>query len=209
MTAGRGIVHSELPMGTEPGHGLQLWVNLPRAEKLRDPDYQELLAKDIPVATAPGLSVKVIAGKAYGVEARVRTVQPVHYLDFTLEPGAIMQQPVPAGWNAFVYILSGDGVFGSKDASTLDSGTRGKPHHTLVLSNEAGEEGVVARAGAAGCHFVLISGQPTGEAVVQYGPVVMTNHTELEAFFADYRAGTNGFQGAHAWMAKWEDRNGR
>lgn len=121
MTAGRGIVHSELPHGGH-GAGLQLWVNLPRSAKMVEPDYQELLAKDIPKVKRGGVTATVIAGKALGVESPVRTLHtPTSYLDFKLAPDAVLTQHIPAGWNAFIYVIEGSAVFGAELSATGDS----------------------------------------------------------------------------------------
>jgi len=242
MTAGRGIVHSELPHGH--GAGLQLWVNLPRDAKLVEPEYQELLAKDIPKATLRGVTATVIAGKALGVESPVRTKHtPTSYLDFSLAAGAVLTQHIPAGWNAFIYVIEGSATFGANAtavaaaeagsgsasggagaasavavaadgaagvvaAPAVTGGTHSEAHHTLVLSNKGDEDGVVAQAGSRGARFVLISGKPLKEPVVQHGPFVMTTADEIAAAFRDYQAGRNGFEGARAFVADWERRHG-
>jgi redox-sensitive bicupin YhaK (pirin superfamily) len=194
MTAGRGIVHSELPIGKKSGRGLQLWINLPQKSKLVEPDYQELLAKDIPKVTLNGVTVTVIAGKAFGVESPVRTsYTPTFYFDFDMAPNTVLTQEVPVGWNAFIYTISGSGVFGasSSDAVSVDAagstssssgvkgGTPSGAHHTIVLSNKGVEDGVVVKAGEEGCRFVLIAGQPINETVVQYG---MHTHTHTHIY---------------------------
>lgn len=146
MTAGKGIVHAEMPVGKDEGHGLQLWVNLAAKDKMVEPAYQELLSKDIPKVKHDGVTGKrqafdtplspptlylpaappppplcffcihhpatVIAGSAFGVTSPVYTRTPTCYLDFTMEPKAKLQQLVPAGWNGFVYVISGSGSFG-------------------------------------------------------------------------------------------------
>ncbi|HYX42742.1 MAG TPA: pirin family protein, partial [Pyrinomonadaceae bacterium] len=120
MTAGAGVVHSEMPSaefqrtgGTL--HGFQLWVNLPQRNKMMQPRYQEIPAARIPVArTEDGLvTVRVIAGEALGARAVVETVTPIIYLHFTLRPGGRVSQPVPQGYNAFAYIVDGAGTFGA------------------------------------------------------------------------------------------------
>jgi len=226
MTAGRGIVHSEMPK-SESRTGLQLWVNLPREHKMVAPDYQELLAKDVPRVRLGGATATVIAGTAFGVESPVRTkYTPTNYLVFTLDPGAVLTQAIPAGWNAFVYVLEGSGSFGgslSKPAAAAavaadgtaaaaaagvhTGGTRSPAHHTLVLSNSGKEDGVVISAGDAGVTFALISGRPTKEPVVQHGPFVMTTHEEIAAAFEDYSRDRNGFEGASAFSADWDARH--
>jgi redox-sensitive bicupin YhaK (pirin superfamily) len=218
MTAGRGIVHCEAPLSTDKSHGLQLWVNLPAKAKMMEPRYQELPAKDIPSVAVEGVTAKVIAGRALGVESPVQTITPVHYIDFTLAPGAVLAQAIPAGWNSFVYILSGDGYFGlpteaangSSASVAADGAVAGKPagthspaHHTVVLSNTGSEDGVVIKAGDAGMHFVLLAGQPLKEPVVQYGPFVMNTQEEIEQAFEDYQEGKNGFERREGWTSNF------
>ncbi|XP_072040934.1 pirin-like isoform X2 [Amphiura filiformis] len=196
MTAGRGIVHSEMPDGDEEGHGLQLWVNLAKEHKMVPPEYQELLSKNIPVVEQDGIRVRVIAGEALGKKSVVRTRTPTAYLDFTLQKGATLKQPIPAGFTAFAYILSGKATFGIGDKESV-----GMPHHTLVLSNE-GDHINVENKDDEPCHFVLISGKPIGEPIVQYGPFVMNTEEEIQQAISDFRQGKNGFEKAKNWRSK-------
>ena len=116
------------------------------------------------------------------------------YLDFTVKPGAQVNQPVPEGWTAFVYILQGEGIFGRRDADPVAA------HHTLVLGPG---DGLLAWNDAQGeiLRFVLIGGQPLGEPVVQWGPFVMNTRAEIEKTFEDYRMFKNGFENAKHWRA--------
>src|SRR5437660_4641209 len=123
MTAGGGVVHSEMPdaeFARAGGrmHGLQLWVNLPKRDKMMTPRYQEVPAEKIPEArSADGkTSVRVIAGESLGARAVIDTRIPIQYLHFSIEPGASITQPVPRGDNAFAYVLEGEAVFGEKKA---------------------------------------------------------------------------------------------
>ena len=111
MTAGRGVVHSEMP-GKVDTRGLQLWVNLKKEFKMVEPDYQELQAKDIPSGETDGVKVKVIAGESMGIKSPVRTRTPTCYLDFEMKPGSTFVQDVPTGWTTFVYTLEGQIKFG-------------------------------------------------------------------------------------------------
>lgn len=204
MIAGRAIVHSEMPEGREPGRGLQLWVNLPRALKLSEPSYQELKSDELPVGRGEGVTVKVIAGASYGAVSPVRTLTPVTYLDVSLAPGAVFTQPIQSTWNAAVYVLSGSGSFGCGDGSGA-AGTVSGPHATLVL--DAAGDVLHVVSGRDGVRFMLIAGKPLGEPVVQYGPVVMTTREEINAFFEDVRGEKNGFEGASEWMEAWQARH--
>lgn len=201
MTAGRGIVHSEMPHGNEVGHGLQLWVNLAKENKMVEPEYQELLAKDVPMVEKDGIRVKVIAGESLGAKAKVRTRTPTSYLDFVLQKGAKLNQPVPSGWTSFAYILSGKAFFGSGDEVK-----EGEPHHTLVLSD--GDFVEVENKNEEKCHFVLVSGKPLNEPVVQHGPFVMNTQEEIRQAITDFQMRRNGFEAAQSWKSK-EGNRGR
>ncbi|XP_066510489.1 pirin-like isoform X2 [Hoplias malabaricus] len=107
MTAGRGVVHAEMPMSDEPIHGLQLWVNLRKADKMVEPQYQELKNQQIPKPSKDGVTVTIISGESLGVKSKVYTRTPTIYLDFRLKQGSKYVQPVPSGWTAFIYTLSG------------------------------------------------------------------------------------------------------
>ncbi|XP_071087175.1 pirin-like isoform X1 [Haliotis cracherodii] len=190
MTAGRGVVHCEMPHGEHEGHGLQLWVNLAAKDKMVEPAYQELLDKDIPRSTKDGVTVKVIAGESYnGIKSPVYTRTPTLYLDFKLDPGASVSQPLPSGWTVFAYILSGQAIFG---------GSEGLPHHTLVLGAE-GDRIDVENKGSETCHFVLIGGRPLNEPIVQHGPFVMNTEDQIQQAKADYFHERHGFEGARSW----------
>ncbi|BBG93523.1 RmlC-like cupins superfamily protein [Prunus dulcis] len=160
MTAGRGIVHSEMPAGEGPNTGLQLWINLSRKDKMIEPRYQELLSKDIRRAEKDGVEVRVIAGETMGVSSPVFTRTPALFFDFTLKPKAQLHQSIPETWTSFVYIIEGEGVFGSTHASA---------HHVLVLG--PGDGLSVCNKTSEPLRFVLVGGQPINEPVVQHGPL--------------------------------------
>ncbi|XP_060567284.1 pirin-like isoform X2 [Ruditapes philippinarum] len=194
MTAGRGILHCEMPEGDEIGHGLQLWVNLSKQNKMVEPAYQELLDKDIPKTKQNGVSVKVIAGESLGIKSPVKTRTPTMYLDFKLDKGAALKQAVPEGWNGFVYVLSGSALFGPSD-----NAKQGPPHHTLLLG--PGNMLDVINNGDDICHFVLIAGKPLNEPIVQHGPFVMNEQKEIQEAINDYRSARNGFEKARNWQS--------
>ncbi|XP_062383483.1 pirin [Sardina pilchardus] len=195
MTAGRGVVHAEMPVSEEPVHGLQLWVNLRREHKMVEPHYQELRAPHIPRPSRGGVTVAVISGEALGAKSKVYTRTPTIYLDFKLKQGAQHVQPVPAGWIAFIYTLSGSLCVGP----AVDQ-RRIEPHHTLVL--EDGDSIQVENKATEDSHFVLIAGEPIDEPVVQHGPFVMNTEEEIVQAIRDYRTKTNGFERAKAWRSK-------
>ncbi|KAF6161934.1 hypothetical protein GIB67_014136 [Kingdonia uniflora] len=193
MTAGKGIVHSEMPASQGTQLGLQLWINLSSKYKMVEPKYQELQSEDILEATKDGIKVRVIAGEALGTKSPIYTITPTMYLDFTLKPGSHLQQLIPPTWNSFVYIIDGEGTFGKSESSPTPS------HHLLVLGT-----GNVLEAwnkSSEALRFLLVGGEPIGEPVVQYGPFVMNTQEEIEQAFEDYKACKNGFEKAKHWRS--------
>ncbi|KAI8929426.1 RmlC-like cupin domain-containing protein [Entophlyctis helioformis] len=224
MTAGRGIVHAEMPLSKDVCTGLQLWVNLPRNAKMIPPRYQELSATHVPLAVSPDgkTSVKVIAGESYGVAAKVHTYSPMYYLDVSMAAGAVFEQAIPEGYTAFVYTLEGSATFGdtsssSSDVDPADVQQPAQPHCTLVLSKdglllrattapEAASPASPASATSAtptapktAARFVVIAGEPINEPIVQHGPFVMNSETEIRQAIMDYQLGRNGFEKAPEW----------
>lgn len=190
MTAGSGVVHSEMPDPefTRTGgriHGLQLWVNLPRRDKMIAPRYQELPNAQIPVGrSADGsVSVKVIAGEALGVKAAIDTRTPILYQHFTLAPHAQIEQPVPADYRVFAYGLSGTGLYGAARQSV-------GAQQMVVFGNDG--DTVTLAAGDEPLDVLLIGGVPLNEPVVRYGPFVMNTEQEIREAVLDYQAGRMG-----------------
>lgn len=163
-----------------------------------EPRYQELRSEDVPRAEEDGVSVRVIAGEALGARSPVFTRTPTMYLDFTLAQGARLHQPVPYHWNAFVFVIDGEGVFGAGGSLPASA------HHTLVLGPG---DGVIAwnnsRPSSEGTalRFVLVAGEPLNEPVVQYGPFVMNTQEEVEEAIEDYHLCRNGFENASHWSS--------
>lgn len=195
MTAGRGIVHSEMPAAHGTQTGLQLWINLSSEHKMIEPKYQEITSKDIAEATKDGVKVRIIAGEAMGIKSPVYTRTPTMYLDFILKPGAQLQQPIPESWNAFVYVLEGEGLFGS-----LKSLTTTTAHHLLLLSSGDGVE--VWNKSSKSLRFILVGGEPLGEPVAQLGPFVMNTQEEIDQTIEDYENCINGFEKARHWKSE-------
>ncbi|CAL4928362.1 unnamed protein product [Urochloa decumbens] len=193
MTAGRGIVHSEMPAGDGVQKGLQLWINLSSKDKMIEPRYQELQSKDISRAEEGGVEARIIAGEAFGVRSPVFTRTPTMYIDFTMRPGSQLHQPIPEGWNAFVYIIDGEGVFGREKAAPVSA------HHCIVLG--PGDGLSVWNKSGAPLRFALVAGQPLGEQVVQHGPFVMNSRAEIQQAMEDYYYGKNGFERASQWSS--------
>ncbi|XP_061375690.1 pirin-like protein [Gastrolobium bilobum] len=194
MTAGRGIVHSEMPASQGTQKGLQLWINLSSEHKMIEPKYQEMLSKDIAEATKDGIKVRVIAGEALGIKSPIYTRTPTMYLDFSLKPGAHLQQPIPKSWNAFVYILEGEGVFGNQRSQPATS------HHILLLGSGDGLE--AWNKSSKLLRFILVGGEPLGEPVVQFGPFVMNTQEEIDQTIDDFENNANGFEKARQWKSE-------
>jgi quercetin 2,3-dioxygenase len=182
MTAGRGVIHSEMPE-QEDGRmeGFQLWLNLPARDKLCEPWYRDIPSTEIPEAQAEGVRVRVIAGQALGVQgAMQREATAPTYLDLHLEPGARFDQALPPAHNAFVYVYRG---------SLTVADTEVPRQRMAILANTPGSDGVVLKAGAEGAKAVLIAGQPLNEPIAQYGPFVMNTNQEIYQAVEDFRAG--------------------
>ena len=196
MTAGKGIMHSEMPVkqpGNKPNVGLQLWVDLPEKYKLTDPRYQELRDADIPRAKPDEkVEIKVISGDSFGVKSPVQTLVGVWYLDVKVAAGGKVSQPLPAGWTTFMYTLTGRPTIAGKEV---------EPYHTVVLSTE-GEGITVENNGTEEARFVIISGEPLEQRVVQHGPFVMTSEEGIYDAMRDFSSNSNGFERAKGWRSE-------
>lgn len=186
MTAGRGVIHNELPAGDQPVHVLQLWINLPRANKLTAPRYQDLRGEAMPVRSEPGTTVRVFAGQSGAVTGPALTHSPITMLDIRMEAGAEFTQTLPGGYNGFISILRGAGRFGRDD-------TPGAADDTLWLERTpAGEDTRITLRATEPLHALLLAGQPLQEPVAAYGPFVMNTEADLVQAMADFRAGRFG-----------------
>ncbi|KAI8895302.1 RmlC-like cupin domain-containing protein [Globomyces pollinis-pini] len=201
MTAGKGILHAEMPKSDTACTGLQLWINLPKKDKMVDPKYQELLSKDIPVSSKPGggVTVKVIAGESYGAQAKIHTNSPIYYLDVNMEANQSFEQTVPEGWTTFIYTLAGDSTTVGPEKSSV-------PAHATVVFGHDGNT-VQVETGSQPARFALIAGEPIDEPIVQHGPFVMNTKEEIYQAFSDYQMGVNGFENAAAWHSKIAAKN--
>ncbi|HJV85142.1 MAG TPA: pirin family protein [Noviherbaspirillum sp.] len=187
MTAGRGIIHSEMPQQEEGRmRGFQLWINLPAKEKMKPAHYRDIPPSEIPLASLPGGgSVKVIAGTLHLDGQDVRgpiqglSTDPL-YLDVALPPGAALSQVLETTHNAFIYVYEGDVQVGSESPRLLKSQSAG------FLS--PGER-IDVKAGTVGARFLVLAGRPLREPVVQYGPFVMNTSEEIEQAIMDYQSG--------------------
>jgi redox-sensitive bicupin YhaK (pirin superfamily) len=193
MTAGAGVVHSEMPaadLRRKGGrmHGFQLWVNLPKRDKMMKPRYQEIPSARIPSArSADGLvSVRVIAGEALGARAVIETRTPIQYLHYTVQPGGATSQPVPRDYNAFAYVIEGAATFG-RDGSP--AGAR----QMVTFENDGDEVSIAAPASSpTALAVLLIAGLPLREPVARLGPFVMNTRAELLQAMDDFQNGRMG-----------------
>ena len=185
MTAGSGVVHSEMP-STEfqrsggRMHGFQLWVNLPRRDKMIPPRYQEISGESIPTVSKDGVTVRVIAGQSLGASAVIDTRTPIFYFDVTLQAGAELVQDVPAEYNAFAYLVEGSAEIEGKRVSRAE----------MAILDRNGDR--VRIASPEGARLLLIGGAPIGEPVARYGPFVMNTQGEIRQAMLDYQAGKMG-----------------
>ena len=185
MTAGSGVVHQEMPQGSESGlmWGFQLWSNLPAAQKMMAPRYRDIKAADIPeVELENNVRVKVICGSLNNVKGPVQdiVIDP-QYLDMVLPAGTGYRHPVAPDHTVFVYVIAGNGFFDQQKNDHIQP-------ETLVLF-DAGET-IMAEAGEEDLRFILVSGKPLNEPVAWHGPIVMNTEEELEAAFREYHDGT-------------------
>jgi quercetin 2,3-dioxygenase len=202
MTAGRGILHQEMPQGDAKGrmHGFQLWANLPSTLKMTAPRYQDVVAKDIPdVTDDDGTRVRVVCGSFWGKKGPVDGVAAdPRYLDIWVPPGVRKTLPVEHERHAFAYVFEGSANF--RDASqpaAVRTDQVGTPiagagdetgNRSLVLFDRGDE--VTVQAGDQGVRFLLVSGKPIEEPVAWYGPIVMNTEAELRRAYEELRTGT-------------------
>ena len=193
MTAGSGLVHSEMPEKefAENGgrlHGFQLWINLRKTDKWIKPDYQDVSSTRIPQVSTPDgkVSARVIAGNYLDAKAVINTLTPILYLHFTLQPGGQVVPSVPENYNVFAYVISGEGLFG-KDKTTVGE-------KNLIVFENDGEIISIREPDNAKSPLdvLLIAGMPLNEPIVQYGPFVMNTREEIDKTLEDYRNGRIG-----------------
>ncbi|MCJ1279913.1 hypothetical protein MMC21_007737 [Puttea exsequens] len=205
MTAGRGIMHAEMPRPNadgSPNVGIQLWVDLPQKLKSVEPRYRDLRAKEIPTITVDDgkATIKIISGQSHGIDSvQELAYTPVWIFDITLRPGGRVAQPLPAGWNSFAYTLAGSTAFGfEKDQTTV-----GKYHNVVfeqqgdVVNAEAAKDAEVGEDS----RFLLVAGLPLDQKIVQYGPFVVNSQEEVYQAMMDYQSHANGFERAKGWRS--------
>ncbi|MDP3775493.1 MAG: pirin family protein [Gemmatimonadales bacterium] len=202
MTAGRGIMHQEMPQGDAQGrmHGFQLWANLPAALKMSPPRYQDVVSGDIPEVTDDdGTRVRVVCGSFWGKTGPVDGIAAdPHYLDVWVPPGRRKTLPVETSRHAFAYVFEGGGRF--RDASepqevqtdrvgTAAAGPEEETGNRSLVLFGSGDE-VTVQAGEAGVRFLMVSGKPIEEPVAWYGPIVMNTQEQLRQAYAELQDGT-------------------
>jgi quercetin 2,3-dioxygenase len=177
MKAASGVIHSEMPQQTEGlMRGFQLWINLPAAQKMSDPAYQEFTPDAIPKLVRDGATVRVLSGEYADTQGPVDDPNTeVIYLDVGLEAEQTFSHEIPVGHTAFVYVFEGSARIGDSQL----------PRHSLAILGDG--DGLSLNAGADGARFIVVAGRPIGEPIVQYGPFVMTSSEDIEQAMRDYR----------------------
>jgi quercetin 2,3-dioxygenase len=193
MTAGAGVVHSEMPSAEfqRTGgrmHAFQLWVNLPKRDKMMKPRYQEIPSSQIPKATSSDglVTVSVIAGEALGQKAVVETRIPIIYLHYGIKSGGSVIQQLPRDYSGFAYVIDGEGKFGAEGERATDG--------QMVLFTQDGDEVRIENPSdsAATLEVLLIAGLPLSEPIARYGPFVMNTREEIYQAIEDYQHGKMG-----------------
>lgn len=204
MTAGRGIVHAEMPHDNGDGSrniGMQLWVDLPKELKFCEPRYRDLRGSEIPIAEADDgkVTIKVISGRSHGVDSvQELAYTPVWLLDVTIRPGGKIAQSLPAEWNAFAYVLEGSVTFDT-GATTQEV----QQYHNAVFERKGDQvvASVPAEAKQA-ARLILVAGKPLDQPIVQHGPFVLTDPSQVREAMWDYSTATNGFERADGWRSE-------
>lgn len=191
MTAGSGVVHSEMPTDEllKKGglsEGFQLWVNLPKKYKMVPPRYQDTPPEKIPVITSSDgqTTIKIIAGECLGTSAYIETRIPILYLDIRVNKGNTFEVDIPKGYNSFVYIWRGKGFLGAENLPA-DIGK------VAVLTTD-GDNFILKASEDEDLHAFVLGGEPINEPIARYGPFVMNTQDEIQQAFDDYRSGKLG-----------------
>ncbi|RLN06683.1 hypothetical protein BBJ28_00003016 [Nothophytophthora sp. Chile5] len=201
MTPGNGIMHAEMPASSEPAHGLQLWINLPKDRKAIEPRYQEIRRETVPHAFNADKSVEAIvfAGEVFGERGPIETEAPVTYIHFMLKRGATLEYTVPSSHMAFVYAVSGTGKCVDKNIEA----------HEAIVMEEKGDGVLLTAAEDDTLEVVVMTGEPLNEPIFQYGPFVMASREDIQQTLRDFDLRTNGFEEAHGWRSEIAPRRRR
>jgi len=195
MTAGKGIVHAEMPGSwDEDSEGLQLWINLPIKEKLCEPQYQEVPKDTIPRTTKDNTTVKVIAGESLGVKGPIFHRTPTYFIDVEMEKEGKLEQCIPKNWNGLCYVYEGVAYFGANQEKAQEN-------QAVVLKNEDNDTLLIKTKGEK-AKFVIVAGQLLNEPIIRYGPFVLGSEEQLLKSFEDYEKGINGFEGSKQFVSK-------
>ena len=209
MTAGRGIVHAEMPRHEQdengdwpPVEGMQLWVDLPQSLKKCEPRYRDLKGGEIPQTSVDNgkVTVKVISGLVEGTESvKELAYTPVWLLDVNITPGGTLRQPLPRGWNAFAYVIKGNVAVSGAQGNKTEVPT----FHNTVFEQE-GDGVVIENNSHTGedAQLILVAGLPLDQKIVQYGPFVLNSPDEVYQALSDYQGFTNGFERAANWQSE-------
>lgn len=200
MTAGKGIMHAEMPGSSEEySVGFQLWINLAAKDKFVDPQYQEIKKDKIPIATQDGINVKVIAGGSLGQKGPIYARTPALYLDIEMEKNSKFEQDIPKGWNSMVFVYEGKAIFGPEKTEA------GLNTSITFRGNKREDETINVETGDSSVKFIMIAGQALKENVVHHGPFVLSTQDDLAKTFEDFEKGENGFENAPGWESKIKD----
>ncbi|CZT05714.1 probable pirin [Rhynchosporium agropyri] len=204
MTAGRGIMHAEMPRQNADGSanvGMQLWVDLPEKLKKCEPRYRDLRASEIPNIDIDdgNVHIKIISGQSHGVDSvKELAYTPVWIFDIEIKPGGKITQNLPEGWNAFAYTLNGSTSFGVGADKTLVG-----QFHNVVFEQKGDEVfAEVPEDAEENGRFFLVAGLPLDQKVVQYGPFVLNTQEEVYQALMDFKTHSNGFERAKGWQSE-------
>ena len=195
MTAGRGIVHSEVPSSsTQDSWGFQIWINLPSHKKMMQPRYQDMTKAQIPNVADATKRVAVIAGEYQGVKSIIKPESNAHYYDVHLQPGATFEQIIPADWNGMVY------TYTETPLKVEDSDVA--INQACVIKGNGGVLKITNPDKLKEAKFIILYGQPLNEPVAWRGPFVMNTQEQLNQAISDYRNAKNGFENVKNWKSK-------
>lgn len=205
MTAGKGIVHAEIPASkTVPSIGFQLWINLHKKEKMKKPAYQEFKSEEIPLVDKwddEGVRAKVMAGEALDVKGPIYTRTPAEYIDFELKKDAIYKHTIPGRWNFLIFCHAG-----SFEITQEDGNTKKLTLDTAAFMEISQDDELLEIKGLEKSNkFLLVAGLPIKEPISSYGPFVMNTDEEISDTISDYHSSDNGFEGADTWESEIKD----
>lgn len=182
MTAGSGIVHTEVIDKPGAMRLLQLWLNLPKKHRQAKPRLQELPLAHVPALTKDGVHIKLYSGSFAGLTSPIQNYVPVIIADVTVEPGITTTQKLPANYNTFLYVLEGTVTVDDKQL------TKNQVGWLNITANDADSE-LTLTAGQEGARFVVYAGKPTGEPIVSYGPFIADSTEDISRLYKEYRQG--------------------